>query len=67
VAVHLDRRPLAEAIESMLAPGQGQRYCVGHRAHVPDDGVAQLIELVRPVVAAELEVIGLYAIERGLG
>ncbi len=51
----------------MLAPGQGQRYCVGHRAHVPDDGVAQLIELVRPVVAAELEVIGLYAIERGLG
>jgi len=29
--------------------------------------VAQLIELVRTVVAAELEVIGLYAIERGLG
>ncbi len=39
----------------MLAPGQGQRYCVGHRgAHVPDDGVAQPIELVRPVMAAVL-------------
>jgi len=52
VAVHLDRPTLAEAIESMLAPARANAAGSDTRLDMPDHGVAELVALVGPVVAA---------------
>ena len=54
VAVHLDRPTLAEAIESMLDQARANAVHFGIEARLPDDAVAQVMALARPVVAAVL-------------
>jgi len=54
VAVHLDRPTLAEAIESMLDQARANAVHFGIEARLPDDAVAQIMALARPVVAAVL-------------